>query len=522
MVKTAIAEKSIREKDVLKDNPLNTVMSVELIRAFGALPLYQKNSTITIAAEANYSLQKLADLQFTLGKYVRIEEKDKAWMEQAFRQAGLSAQDQGLLSEDRGRQPENRSTQPEKNQTNVTNKYDDTPTIQLVNDLVNKAIKINASDIHVEPLERELRIRYRIDGVLHNAVSLPIDKKAAVISRLKIMADLDIAEKRRPQDGRIRHSSASLRMNGDEKTIDIRVSSLPTDFGEKMVLRILDKSSFQLQLENLGFKARDIEHFKRAVQLPHGMVLVTGPTGSGKTTTLYSALNDINTPGLNIVTIEDPIEYNLAGINQSHVRSDIGYTFASALRSFLRQDPDIIMVGEIRDTETAEIGIRASLTGHLVLSTLHTNDAPTAITRLLDMGLEPFLISSSVTLIMAQRLVRKICPHCREVSGISMEALKKANMDLLPLLNAAEEVQLFRGKGCPECAYTGYRGRTGIFEVMPMSAGIQELVVNRATAQDIRELAIKEGMSTLRHDAILKLKDGITSLEEVLRETASL
>jgi type IV pilus assembly protein PilB len=389
---------------------------------------------------------------------------------------------------------------------------DELSVVALVNQIITNAIDSHASDIHIEAYEQHFRVRYRLDGVLQEVLQPPLERKAAIISRLKIMADLDIAEKRRPQDGRIR-------VKRGNKVIDIRVSTLPTDFGEKVVLRILDKSQLNLDLEKLGFDDEALRAFKQAIGSPHGMILVTGPTGSGKTTTLYATLNYLNSPELNILTIEDPIEYNLDGINQSQVKSDIGYTFATALRSFLRQDPDIIMVGEIRDQETAEIAVRAALTGHLVLSTLHTNGAPSALTRLLDMGLEPFLISSSVKIVIAQRLVRKICDHCKTAnqptSDIQPQTSDSSTSDP-PTLDIG-----LRTLDCTKCKGTGYSGRIAIFEVMPISPSLAELINRRATAHEIKELAIKEGMRTLRQSAMVKLQQGVTTMTEVLRETDS-
>jgi len=379
------------------------------------------------------------------------------------------------------------------------------PIVKLVNSLITQAISMGASDIHLEPFDNEFKVRYRIDGLLNEMETIPKDKKAAVISRLKIMAELDIAERRRPQDGRIR-------VEGNEKIIDIRVSTLPTDFGEKVVLRILDKSQLNLELEQLGFDERRLTLFKEKIKLPYGMILVTGPTGAGKTTTLYAALNYIKNPDINILTFEDPIEYNLGGINQSQVKPEIDFTFANALRSFLRQDPNVIMVGEIRDFETMEIAIRAALTGHLVLSTLHTNDAPSAITRLLDMGAEPFLVSSSVTLVLAQRLVRRICEKCKAQTEISGEIKEK-----LGLVNG--NPTFYKGSGCPYCNFTGYKGRIAVFEIMNISEKISELIVKKATASEIRNQAKKEGMLSLREDAIKKMLLGITTAEEVIRET---
>ncbi len=383
------------------------------------------------------------------------------------------------------------------------------PIIKIVNGILIKAIKVGASDIHFEPYERTFRVRYRIDGVLRREMLLPIQIKNAIVSRLKIMAKLDIAEKRLPQDGRIK-----LRL-GKGREMDFRVSTIPTLFGEKVVLRLLDKSALQLDMTKLGFEESSLADLKNAIHKPVGMILVTGPTGSGKTTTLYSVLSELNKETENIITAEDPIEYNFMGINQVQMHEEIGLTFASALRAFLRQDPDIIMVGEIRDFETAQIAIQAALTGHLVLSTVHTNDAPGTITRLIDMGIEPFLISSAVILIVAQRLVRKICMDCREPIKVHPQLL----IDLGIPPDEVKTFPTFKGKGCPICNNTGYKGRIGLYEVMPMKEEIKELVLARASTSEIKKEAIRLGMKTLRQSGILKIKEGITTIEEVLRTT---
>jgi type IV pilus assembly protein PilB len=383
------------------------------------------------------------------------------------------------------------------------------PIIKIVNGILIKAIKLGASDIHFEPYEKTFRVRYRVDGVLRRDMLLPMQIRNAIISRLKIMAKLDIAEKRLPQDGRIK-----LRM-AKGREMDFRVSSLPVLFGEKVVLRLLDKSALQLDMTKLGFEEDSLAEFENAIHRPVGMILVTGPTGSGKTTTLYSALSELNKETENIMTAEDPIEYNFMGINQVQMHEEIGLTFASALRSFLRQDPDIIMVGEIRDFETAQIGVQAALTGHLVLSTVHTNDAPGTITRLIDMGIEPFLISSAVILILAQRLIRKICMDCRE-------PIKPPPQLLIDLGVPPDEVKSFtvyKGKGCTICNGTGYKGRLGLYEVMTMKEEIKELVLARASASEIKKEAIRSGMKTLRQSGMTKIKDGMTTIEEILRST---
>ncbi|MBN2654953.1 MAG: type IV-A pilus assembly ATPase PilB [Nitrospirae bacterium] len=386
----------------------------------------------------------------------------------------------------------------------------DAPIVKLVNGILTNAIKSHASDIHIEPAENLLRVRYRIDGVLQSVLKLPSKIKNAITSRLKIMSHLDISERRLPQDGRIK-----LRF-GNDREIDFRVSTLPTMFGEKIVLRILDKTNLQLDLTRLGFEEQALEVFQEGIEKPYGMILVTGPTGSGKTTTLYSALSQLNKPGVNIMTAEDPVEYNFFGINQVPIKEDIGLTFASALRSFLRQDPDIIMVGEIRDFETAEISVKAALTGHLVLSTLHTNDAPSTITRLINMGIEPFLVSSSVVLVVAQRLIRKICQNCKtEDAKISNEALRKIGF-------SEEQIKGFVpyiGTGCPACNNTGYKGRIAIYEVMPMTDPVKDLILQGASAIDVKKEAIRQGMITLRKSGINKVIAGVTSIEEILRVT---
>lgn len=383
------------------------------------------------------------------------------------------------------------------------------PIVKLVNGIFINAIKAGASDIHIEPYENSLRVRYRIDGVMHTTMTLPTKIKNALTSRIKIMSKLDIAERRLPQDGRIK-----LKL-GRKREIDFRVSTLPTLFGEKTVLRILDKSNLQIDLTKLGFEKKQLNDFMDAIEKPYGMVLVTGPTGSGKTTTLYSALNHLNKPGINIMTAEDPVEYNFMGINQVQVREEIGLTFASALRSFLRQDPDIIMVGEIRDFETAEIAVKAALTGHLVLSTLHTNDAPSTVSRLLNMGIEPFLVSSSVILILAQRLSRRICTQCKEEDKLSPQALIKVGFSE----EEAHSIKCYKGKGCAACNNTGYKGRIALYEVMPISDEIRELILEGASANEIKKTAIRLGMKTLRMSGLTKVKEGITSIEEVLRVT---
>lgn len=386
----------------------------------------------------------------------------------------------------------------------------DAPIVRLVNGILIKAVKLGVSDIHIEPYEKSFRVRYRIDGVLRKAMGLPLKIRNAVISRIKIMAQMDIAERRLPQDGRIKMKI------GRSREMDFRVSVVPTLWGEKVVLRLLDKSNLQLDMTKLGFQEEQLKQFKAAIYRPYGMVLVTGPTGSGKTTTLYSALAELNKESDNIMTAEDPVEFNLPGINQVQMHEEIGLNFATALRAFLRQDPDIIMVGEIRDFETAEIAIKAALTGHLVLSTLHTNDAPSTVNRLLNMGIEPFLVASATNLILAQRLGRRICPRCKEEIKASPQALLDVGVP-------EEEIgsfKLYRGKGCDWCLHTGYKGRIAFYEVMPVTEEIKELILVGASAGEIKKEAMRLGMMTLRQSAIKRMKEGITTIEEVIRCTA--
>jgi type IV pilus assembly protein PilB len=389
---------------------------------------------------------------------------------------------------------------------------EEAPVIKLVNVILMSAIQKGASDIHIEPYEKEYRVRYRIDGILYNIMAPPTKYRDAITSRIKIMSKLDIAEKRLPQDGRIKIRFAD---NGAAKDIDFRVSCLPTLFGEKIVMRLLDKDKLMLDMTKLGFEQESLSKFEVAIQKPWGMVLVTGPTGSGKTNTLYSSISRINTPETNIMTAEDPVEFNLPGVNQVQVRENIGLNFAAALRSFLRQDPNIILVGEIRDFETAEIAVKAALTGHLVLSTLHTNDAPSTINRLMNMGIEPFLVANSLNLVCAQRLVRRVCAKCKEPEDLPAPALEQ--IGFTP--EEARGVKAYRGKGCDKCNGTGYKGRVGLYEVMEITDELRELVLVGASALELRRKAVEEGMITLRGSGLRKIKDGVTSVEEVLRET---
>jgi type IV pilus assembly protein PilB len=391
---------------------------------------------------------------------------------------------------------------------------EEAPVIRLVNVMLMSAISKGASDIHIEPYEKELRIRYRIDGVLYNIMAPPLKFRDPIASRVKIMAKLDIAEKRLPQDGRIK-----IRYNdaGRTKEIDFRVSCLPTLFGEKIVLRLLDRDKLMLDMTQLGFEPESLARYDAAISRPWGMVLVTGPTGSGKTNTLYSSISKLNTSETNIMTAEDPVEFNLAGINQVQIREGIGLNFAAALRAFLRQDPNIILVGEIRDFETAEIGIKAALTGHLVLSTLHTNDAPSTISRLMNMGIEPFLVASSVNLICAQRLVRRVCKACAEPVAVAAPTLMKVGFSS----EDAASVTPLKGRGCEKCNHTGFKGRVGLYEVMDVDDEVKELILVGASGLELRKKAVEQGMVTLRQSGLRKVKDGQTTLEEVLRETVN-
>jgi len=398
--------------------------------------------------------------------------------------------------------------------SSLTRMSEDAPVVRLVNVLLVDALRRGASDIHVEPYEKELRIRFRIDGLLYDVMHPPLKMRDALISRIKIMSKLDISEKRLPQDGRIK---VRVKVDSRSRELDFRVSTLPTLFGEKLVLRLLDKEKLMLDMTNLGFESESLTKFQRNIAKPYGMVLVTGPTGSGKTNTLYSALQSLNTVDTNIMTAEDPVEFNLPGINQVQMKEQIGLNFAAALRSFLRQDPNIVLVGEIRDFETAEIAIKAALTGHLVLSTLHTNDAPSTISRLMNMGIEPFLVATSVNLIQAQRLIRRICKDCKKEHPTPTEALVEIGFSA----DEVNKIKTYKGKGCPSCNDTGYKGRIGLYEVMEITDEIRELILIGASALELRKKSIDDGMITLRESGLQKIRSGVTTIEEVLRETVA-
>ncbi len=500
------SENRINNSAENNSNKIHSLIPLEYAIRNKIVPLALTNSEFKIGL-SHFDEELINDLEFLTGMSIKVVKLSDIEIINKLRDNyGQSIEISGQKDEKTGefQLVENNNTKPEDN--NSSDELDDDSSVTLINQVITTAIEKNASDLHFEAYEGLFRVRYRIDGVLQEAIQPPPGKKQTIISRLKIMADLDIAEKRRPQDGRIR-----VKRGG--KIIDIRISTLPTDFGEKIVLRILDKDQLNLDLNNLGFVDVNLVLFKKIISKPYGIILVTGPTGSGKTTTLYATLNHMNSMRVNILTIEDPIEYNLTGINQSQVRSEIGYNFAAAMRSFLRQDPDIIMVGEIRDQETAEIAIRSALTGHLVLSTLHTNNAVDTLTRLLDLKLEPFLISSSVKMIVAQRLMRKLCIHCKILDS-NQENLIKVLDGTLPIKQV-----IYKGIGCSECNGTGYSGRTAIFEVMPISIKMIEAINGNRTATDLKKIALREGVSSLRNQAINLLLQGITSLEEVLRET---
>lgn len=490
------------------DSHAVNLIPADVATKFQVVPVSREGRILTVAMANPDNIFAIDDIKFITGFEVKAvvatESAIKKSIDRLYDSADSLATIMGEIEEDfEIIEDEDEDLGLEEAQTA------DAPVVKLVNSLISDAVAKGASDIHIEPYEKSVRVRFRIDGQLHEMMAPPFKMKNATISRLKIMAELDIAEKRVPQDGRIK-----IRMLG--KSIDLRVSTLPTIFGEKVVMRILDRSNLQIDLSKLGFDPGALSRFLNAIESPYGMVLVTGPTGSGKSTTLYSALSRINRPYSNIMTAEDPVEYNLEGINQVNVQEDIGLTFATALKAFLRQDPNIIMVGEVRDLETASIATKAALTGHLVLSTLHTNDAASSINRLIDMGIEPFLVSSSVIMIIAQRLVRRLCPKCRQPVKMHAEALRE-----LGITDTPDELSMFEAKGCMVCNDTGYKGRLGLYEVMEVGPKIREMIVDRASTAEVKKVAIEEGMLTLRLDGLEKFKRGDTSLEEILRETSA-
>jgi type IV pilus assembly protein PilB len=494
------------------DTGVTKLLSAEVVQKYHLMPISRTGSTLIVAMSDPSNIFAIDDIKFMTGHNVEVvvatDTAIKKAIDKYYDQSdslaevmnGLDDIDLEVVEED-----------DEIDVNALQSATQEAPVVKLVNLIMTDAIKKGASDIHIEPYEKVFRVRYRIDGVLYEVMKPPMKLKAAITSRLKILSDMDIAERRLPQDGRIK-----IKLPGG-KDMDFRVNCLPTLFGEKVVLRLLDKSNLQLDMTKLGYEPDALKWFKQEISKPFGMVLVTGPTGSGKTVSLYSALSELNTTTENISTAEDPVEFNFAGINQVQMHEDIGLNFASALRAFLRQDPDIIMIGEIRDFETAEIGIKAALTGHLVLSTLHTNDAPSTINRLLNMGIEPFLVASAVNLVTAQRLGRRLCTECKEPEDISKQALLDAGVSP----DEVDDFVCYKGKGCSNCNDSGYKGRVGIYQVMPMFDEIREMVLAGANTAEIKRESMRLGVRTMRQSALMKLKEGVTSFSEVLRCTVS-
>jgi type IV pilus assembly protein PilB len=494
------------EPEIIKLIPKEVVLKHQVI------PINRTGSTLIVAMADPSNIFAIDDIKFLTGYNVEVVVASEQAIEAAVEKyytSNVTFDDVMLDFEDDD--VDVIDAEEDMNELDLEKSAGDAPVIKLVNLILLDAIRKGASDIHVEPYEKQLRVRYRIDGMLYEVMKPPVKLKHAITSRIKIMSSLDIAERRLPQDGRIK-----LKM-GKNKEMDFRVSVLPTIWGEKIVLRLLDKSNLQLDMTKLGFEEKILEDFRKSILLPYGMILVTGPTGSGKTTTLYSVLSELNKTDTNISTAEDPVEYNLFGINQVQMHDDIGLNFASSLRSFLRQDPDIILVGEIRDFETAEIGIKAALTGHLVLSTLHTNDAPSSVSRLLNMGIEPFLVAASVVLIGAQRLLRKLCQECKEALEVPAQTL----LDLGVHPDEIEEFIVYHGTGCRVCNNTGMKGRIAVYEIMTMTEELREFVLNGASTLELKREAVRQGMKTLRMSALTKMKEGATTLDEVGRVTAN-
>jgi type IV pilus assembly protein PilB len=505
---------SIRLDEYEIDQEVRKLVPKEVCERHQVIPVSRSGSTLILAMVDPTNLHAIDDIKFLTGYNVEPVVASEAAIQKAIERyygGGEISYEQIMEGLDEA-EIEVAAEDEELSVTDLARASEDAPVVRLCNAILLNAIKKRASDIHIEPYEKKLRVRYRIDGVLVEEMTPPLKLKAAIASRIKIMASLDIAERRLPQDGRIK-----LKL-GQGKEMDFRVSVCPTIWGEKIVLRLLDKSNLQLDMTKLGFEPKALEDFRWAIHQPYGMVLVTGPTGSGKTTTLYSALTELNTEDTNISTAEDPVEYNLMGINQVQMHDEIGMNFAAALRCFLRQDPDIIMVGEIRDFETAEIAVKAALTGHLVLSTLHTNDAPSTVTRLLNMGIEPFLVTASLNLVLAQRLARRICEHCKQEVRVDKAALKAAGFTDADL---ATPFKLYRGAGCRECNGTGYRGRVALYEVMPFTDRLKEMVLQGCSTAELKAEMIRQGVSTLRMAGLQKVKAGVTTIDEVLRTTAA-
>lgn len=498
----------------------------EVAQKYMVLPLSRVGATLTLAMVDPTNVFAIDDIKFMTGFGVEPVVVSEAAMQEAMEKYYGSAKsldifsavmedivkDSQKVSFDDSEDLELLEEQEEIDLDDLERASSDAPVVKLVNVVLVDSLRRGASDIHIEPYEKEFRVRFRIDGILYDIMRPPMKMRDAITSRVKIMSKLDIAEKRLPQDGRIK---IKVKLDGRSRELDFRVSTLPVLWGEKIVLRLLDKDKLMLDMTKLGFEPESLDRFKRQISKPYGMVLVTGPTGSGKTNTLYSALSSLNTPDTNIMTAEDPVEFNLPGINQVQMKEQIGLNFAAALRSFLRQDPNTILVGEIRDFETAEIAVKASLTGHLVLSTLHTNDAPSTVSRLMNMGIEPFLVATSVNLIQAQRLIRRICKECKEEVSTPPQAL----IDIGFSPDEASEIKVYRGVGCGVCNSTGYKGRVGLYEVMEVTDELRELILVGASALELRKKAIEDGMITLRGSGLCKIRQGITTIEEVVRET---
>jgi type IV pilus assembly protein PilB len=489
----------------------------ETAKRYQILPLSRVGASLTIAMVDPTNVFAMDDIKFMTGFNIEpVVASESAIMDAIDKAYGGSQQnanvDELLASMGDEADVELQAEQEDLDLGELEKSADEAPIVKLVNIVLTDAVKRGASDIHIEPYEKEYRVRFRIDGVLQHIMSPPMKLKDAITSRIKIMAKMDISEKRLPQDGRI---MLKMQIGGKKKQLDFRVNCLPTLWGEKVVLRLLDKENLRLDMTKLGFEPESLEKFQRAVLKPYGMVLVTGPTGSGKTNTLYSSVSLLNKPDTNIITAEDPVEFQLHGVNQVQMKESIGLNFAASLRAFLRQDPNVILVGEIRDFETAEIAIKAALTGHLVLSTLHTNGAPETISRLMNMGIEPFLVATAVHLICAQRLIRRICVECRE--EVPMPPQAKVEAGFTP--EEAKTAKIFKGRGCTNCNGTGYKGRAGLYEVMEVDDEIRELILIGASAVELKKKAIERGMITLRRSGLTKVKDGVTTLEEVARET---
>ncbi len=503
---------ALRLSDVELNPDIVKLIPLDIARKFKVVAVSKLNKTLLVAISDPNNIYVLDAIKFITGCTVQPVISPEKAIEKAIETYYKDAQ--GLSELVKGLEADSDlevvSDEEAPSESDLLSQIQDKPLVKLVDSIIADAIRMNASDIHFEMYEKRIRVRYRVDGDLREMAPLPFKYRAAIVSRIKIMAELDISERRLPQDGRIKIKIAG-------RTVDLRVSVLPTIFGEKVVMRILDPMALMVDMTRLGFREEDLQKFHEKIHLPYGIILVTGPTGSGKTTTLYSALKQINTVDVNIMTAEDPVEFNFDGINQVAIKTDIGLSFAASLRSFLRQDPDIIMVGEIRDGETAEIAIRAALTGHLVFSTLHTNDAPSSITRLIDMGVPYYLVASATRLIMAQRMMRKICQSCKEEINLTQEQVEGLKVPKELLRN----IRAFRGVGCNECNNTGLSGRTGIYEVMPVTKEIESLILARASDSEIREVAQKQGMFSLRMAAVDKMKNGIVSIDEVFSVTSA-